>query len=158
MRKALVSLLFLFASFSLFSQTFSLTDTKCKVGSYYRSYNVLFDLNKTTIRPETSSHLDSIFTFLNNHPTIKLEIGVHTDNRSCESQKHMSVRLHAARARSIADYLIEKGINTDRLVPLGYGCSKLLIKDTEINELKTKEEIEAAHQKNRRLEFTIIAI
>lgn len=157
MRKALVSLLFLFASSFLFSQTFSLTDTNIASG-YYRSYSTFFYLGKAELLPQCFSHLDSVVNFLNNNPSIKLEIGYHSDSRSCKQQETSSVRLYEARAKSILNYFISKGIDTNRLVAKGFGCKKLLISDNELNKLKTPEEIEAAHQKNRRVEFTILAI
>src|SRR3989344_939832 len=156
MRKALVSFLFLFASFSLFSQTFSLTDTNCKVGSYYRSYSTFFYLGKADILPQCFHHLDSIVAFLDTNPTIKLEISYHSDSRSCKQQEIMSYKIYEARAKSVTNYFVSKGIDINRLIAKGYGCKKLLTSDSEINKLKTKEEIEAAHQKNRRVEFTIL--
>jgi outer membrane protein OmpA-like peptidoglycan-associated protein len=159
MRKALVSVLLLIAlSLSSFSQTFTLTDSQCTVGNYYRTYNLAFDLGKTTLRSESFPHLDSIAAFLNTNSSLKLEIGVHTDSRVCESDITSSRKLHQARAKAIADYMTEQGIAADRLIAKGYGCFHLLITDAAISKLKTKEEIEAAHQKNRRVEFKILAI
>jgi hypothetical protein len=50
----------------------------------------------------------------------------------------------------------EKKVPKERLVPKGYGERKVLIKDSEIAKLKTKEEQEAAHQKNRRTVFKVL--
>ena len=158
MRKALVSVLLLFAFSSSFSQTFSLTDKQFTSGDCYRSRSIFFELGNTTLRQESFPHLDSIVTFLNNNPTVMLEIGVHTDSRVCKSDEVRSTKLHQARAKSISDYFIAKGIQPDRLVAKGYGCAKLLISDLEISKLKTKEEKEAAHQQNRRVEFKILSI
>ena len=51
------------------------------------------------------------------------------------------------------DYLISKGIATDRLQAKGYGETQTLISDKEINAMASNEEKEAAHQKNRRTTF-----
>lgn len=158
MKKAFASVLFVFAFSFSFSQTFSLTDTALKVGSYYRTYNMHFHLGKAELLPQCFPHIDSIVLFLSNNPTVKLEISYHSDSRSCKQQEIMSSKLYEARAQSIANYFVSKGIDANRFVSKGYGCAKLLIKDVELGKLKTLEEIEAAHQKNRRVEFTIIAI
>ena len=41
--------------------------------------------------------------------------------------------------------------------PKGYGETNLLISDEEINKLATEEEREAAHQLNRRTEFSVLS-
>lgn len=155
MKKALVSVLFLFAFSSLFSQTFSLTDTNIVSGGYYRSYSIFFDLGKATLNPTCFSNLDSVVTFLNNNPSIKIEIGFHADLRTT---KNSCTNLSSARAKSIADYFISKGVSPDRLLPKGYSSFKPIIPQKSIDKLKTKEEIEVAHQKNRRVEYRILAI
>jgi len=43
------------------------------------------------------------------------------------------------------------------MVPKGYGESKLRISDAQIAKMSTQEEKEAAHQKNRRTEFTVLS-
>ncbi|MBT6438294.1 MAG: hypothetical protein HOK72_01225, partial [Flavobacteriales bacterium] len=53
-------------------------------------------------------------------------------------------------------YLIEKGIAADRMVAVGYGENKLIFSDEDIAKFKTKEEQEAAHQKNRRTVFSVL--
>lgn len=155
MRKALVSVLLFLLSFSLFSQTFTLTDTTFRVGNYYRSYSIFFDLGKATLSQESFPHLDSVVTFLNTNSDIKLEIDVHCDSRF---SKTSSTHLTMNRANSIRDYFVSKGVTLDRLSSVGYNDVRLLISDTEIKKLKTVEEKEAAHLMNRRVEFKILSI
>ena len=52
--------------------------------------------------------------------------------------------------------MIEKGISADRMVAVGYGETKLIFSDTDMVKFKTKEEQEAAHQKNRRTVFSVL--
>jgi len=54
--------------------------------------------------------------------------------------------LSEKRALSVYNYLIEKGIEKNRLVPIGYGQAKPLA-DNATDE---------GRQKNRRIEFQII--
>ncbi|MGZ4033790.1 MAG: OmpA family protein [Bacteroidia bacterium] len=155
MKKALVLVLLIASSLS-FSQTFTLNDTQFKVGSYFHATNLMFELGRATLKQESFSLLDSIVTFLNTYPSLKLEIDVHSDSRTKTTT--CGGNLTMSRAKSIVDYLIAKKIDQDRLIPKGYGALKPLITEAEISKLKTKEEKEAAYQKNRRVEFKIIAI
>ena len=154
MKKALVVVL-LIAFSSSFSQTFSLNDTQFKVGSYYRTYNISFDLDKTALRPESKPTLDSLITFLNKFPNIKIEIQVHSDSRGSQIANN---DLTYNRAKRILDYFISNNIAVSRLTAKGYGEVKPIISDAAISKLKTHDEKEAAYQKNRRVEFKIIAI
>lgn len=154
MRKALVSLLFLFASSFLFSQTFSLSDTNFKVGSYYRSFNVLFDLAKSTLRPDCYPNLDSILTFLNSNPSVKIEIGVHSDYRGTTLANKDLTR---SRALSIMNYFISKGIDSKRLTSVGYGEAKPIYSEEEISNCP-KPVPNGLQKTNRRVEYKILAI
>src|SRR5690606_25331792 len=68
-----------------------------------------------------SSHevLDQVAAFLIHHPEYQLvEVAVHTDDRGA-AQKRSD-----ARAASVRDYLIGKGVSPDRLEAKGYGASR----------------------------------
>ncbi len=97
--------------------------------------------------------LDYLFKTLTDNPTIVIELQAHTDSRGSASYNQ---RLSQKRAQSCVDYLVSKGIPSERMVPKGYGESKVRITDAEIKKLKTKQEQEAAHQKNRRTEFAVL--
>jgi outer membrane protein OmpA-like peptidoglycan-associated protein len=114
---------------------------------------VMYDLGKAAIRPESFDSLDAVVDFMNRNPSLVIEIANHSDSRVSDA---MSSRPTDARAKSCAGYLISKGISPQRIVPKGYGDKKLIIKDAEIAKLKTKEEQELAHQKNRRTEIKIL--
>lgn len=106
--------------------------------------NIYFDLNKATIRPESYPLLDSIAVMLLENPTVKVEIGGHTDARGSFTY---NLRLSQARAEAVRQYLISKGVEADRLIAKGYGESRLIIK---------RARTEAEHQQNRRVEFRIL--
>lgn len=109
-----------------------------------------YDFDKATLRPESKKILDDLAAFLELNDNLSVEIASHTDARGSDTYNQ---RLSQARAKSCVDYLISKGIAADRLVATGYGESKPLILEKDINALPTKEEQEAAHQKNRRTSF-----
>lgn len=109
-----------------------------------------YDFDKATLRPESKKVLDDLVAFLELNDNISVEISSHTDSRGSDTY---NMRLSQERAQSCVDYLISKGISADRLVAKGYGETKPLITDADINALPTKDEREAAHQKNRRTAF-----
>lgn len=109
-----------------------------------------YDFDKATLRPESKKILDDLYDFLVLNDNISVEISSHTDTRGSDSY---NLRLSKDRAKSVVDYLIGKGIASDRLVPNGYGETKPLIADKDLLALPTKDEQEAAHQKNRRTAF-----
>jgi outer membrane protein OmpA-like peptidoglycan-associated protein len=115
--------------------------------------NVFFDLNKTNLRPESFIELNKLKDFLNNNPTMKIEIGGHTDTRGDDKSNQV---LSEGRAKSVMDYLIKEGIAANRLSSKGYGETQTIVSDAEIAKLKTEKEKEKAHQKNRRTEYKFI--
>ncbi len=133
---------------------FKLSDTSFEENDIYRTYNIKFQLAKWTFRPDSMFTLDSVAEFLLNNPKIKIGIEVHSDSRTSPK---MSDSPYQKRAQEIADYLFNKGVNKERMVPKGWGERHLLISDQQINKAKTKEEKEKLHALNRRVEFKILS-
>ncbi len=114
---------------------------------------IYFDYNKSDIRPDAAAELDKIVKIMKENPTIKIELGSHTDSRgSIEYNLSLSDR----RAKSSAQYIIEHGISKERIYGKGYGESKLKVSDKQIQGMASDAEKEIAHQKNRRTEFIIV--
>jgi outer membrane protein OmpA-like peptidoglycan-associated protein len=87
--------------------------------------------------------LDQIVRLLNRYPTLKLEIGVHTDNSvSADAGQTLTQR----RAQILQDYLTNRGVNARRLSSVGYGNSKPVT--FNLNDREKKQ--------NRRVDFTIL--
>lgn len=118
---------------------------------------VLYELAKwdlmVTDQVNSKDSLNDLYQTLIDNPNIVIELAAHTDSRDSDQR---NLVLSQKRAQSCVDYLVEKGIDPARLVPKGYGESNLLITDAEIAKLKSKEEKEAAHQKNRRTVFSVL--
>lgn len=109
---------------------------------------IYFDLGKYTIRPVSILELDKVVSFLNLYPSVKIEVGSHTDSR--QSSKLNQI-LSENRAKATMNYLVKSGINPDRLIAVGYGESKL------INNCKDGVRCpEEQHQLNRRSTFIIM--
>jgi outer membrane protein OmpA-like peptidoglycan-associated protein len=119
-----------------------------------RLENVFFDLGTSTLRPESRIELDKLVAQLVANPTVKIEIGGHTDSRGNPQE---NLALSQSRAKAVLDYLVAKGIDSSRLMSKGYASTKPVFTDAQIAELKDEKEREKAHQTNRRTEYKIIA-
>ena len=150
---------------------FNFTDSVFEVGQIKR-VEIFYDLSGgSPPRTECFPLLDSICDFLKKNINLKIEIGVHTDFRS---DSIYNVKVSTMRAHRVEEYLIEKGIDTNRLVYKGYGENNPIIVDSRENEqhpflkvgqklteefikkLDTVEKQEIAHMLNRRTEIKII--
>lgn len=137
-----------------------------------RIENIFFDFAKADLRPESMVSLDKLVETLNDNPNITVELGSHTDSRGNDES---NLKLSHARAQSVVDYLISKGIASDRLVPKGYGEASPKIVDRRdhegypflpegqelneafINTIEDDELQELAHFLNRRTEFRVLS-
>lgn len=119
-----------------------------------RMPEIVYDLGKADLRPESKDSLLFLYNILKDNPTIVCELNSHTDTRG---KAAANMTLSTARAQSCVDFLVkEKGIPAERLVAKGYGMTMPLISDATIKAAKTQQEKEALHQKNRRTSFKIL--
>lgn len=134
--------------------------------------NIFYDFDKATLRPESKTALDEIVVMLEDNPNVSVEMGAHTDRKGSEEY---NIGLSERRAKSVVDYLVEKGISPDRLSWMGYGKSRPKTVTKRINKefpqfaegVTLTEELidtlpeadqEIADQINRRTEFQVTAI
>lgn len=133
--------------------------------------NILYDFGKYDLRPESMVSLDKLVETLNDNPNVTIELMSHTDSRDTEEYNQ---KLSQQRAQVVVDYLIQKGIEADRLTAAGYGESTpkvvdqivvsespflkegTLLTESFINSLQNDEQKEIAHQINRRTEFRVL--
>jgi peptidoglycan-associated lipoprotein len=133
--------------------------------------NILYDFGKWDLRPESMVSLDKLVETLFENSNVTIELMSHTDSRDTEEYNQ---DLSQKRAQVVVQYLIEKGIEPQRLSPKGYGESSPKIVDSEIvkqnpflkegtalteqyiNTLASDEQKEIAHQINRRTEFRVL--
>jgi outer membrane protein OmpA-like peptidoglycan-associated protein len=115
---------------------------------------VQYELDKARLLENSKDSLDYLFDILVDNPTIIIELQAHTDSRASDAH---NMDLSNRRAQSCVDYLISKGIDPERLKPRGYGETRLRITDSQISQMSTEAEKEAAHQKNRRTEFSVVS-
>ena len=152
------------------AKVFTKNFTLASVTRPVRLDNIFFEFGKWDITEESGKSLDGLIKILNDNPNITIEIGAHTDMIGSEES---NLQLSEKRAQSVVEYLIKKGIASDRLTPKGYGKSqpkevdKAMIKkypfmkyvenlSAESIELFTDEQKEIANQINRRTEFRVL--
>ena len=117
---------------------------------------ILYDVDQFFLRPESKDSLEVLYTTLTDNPNIVIELRSHTDARPTRKYKGGNKELSQLRAQSCVNYLVEKGIDAARMVPVGMGPDEPLITMEQIKAMATKEEKEAAHQTNRRTDFRVI--
>ncbi len=108
----------------------------------YLPKNVLFVKSKSTMLPESEPELDRLAGFLLRNPKYRLSIEGHTDHVG-DSAKNLI--LSEERAQTVAAYLIQKGIDGQRITAKGYGDTRPLVLDPAGKP----------NPKNRRVEFEI---
>lgn len=111
--------------------------------------NVYYDFNVATLKPESYPALDELVNMLNKHPEIKIELSAHTDSKGSDK---FNQRLSEARAKSVVEYLLSKGIDPTRLQSRGYGASKPIAPNQHEDGTDDPE----GRQKNRRTEFKVL--
>jgi OmpA-OmpF porin, OOP family len=108
------------------------------------SEEILFDTDRATIQPESTSLLDEIASVLAAHPElVKVRIEGHTD---ALGSTHKNRELSEKRAVAVRAYLIERGVDAHRLIAEGFGA------DNPIAPNDTEE----GRAKNRRVAFTVL--
>lgn len=89
-----------------------------KTGNIIVLENVFFEHDSYKLKSESYIELNKLIEVLTQNPTIKIEIGGHTDSNG--SDKYNETLSHN-RSQTVYNYLIEKGINANRLTYRGYG-------------------------------------
>ncbi len=117
---------------------------KVEVGTKVVLDHIYFETGKAILRPESEEALNQVLRFLENNPTMRLEISGHTDNTG---SLRINQKLSRDRASSVVNYLVGKGIPQEMLESKGYA-------DTQpVAENNTTE----GRTKNRRVEFIVLS-
>jgi OOP family OmpA-OmpF porin len=105
--------------------------------------NIFFDVDKYELKEKSVTELKKILRFLNENPSVRIEISGHTDNTGSAAY---NVQLSEKRAQSVNNYLVSQGISQSRLTPKGYGSQQPI----------ASNDTEEGRQKNRRIQFKIV--
>ncbi len=134
--------------------------------------NIMYDVNRWELRPESVVALEKLLDILRNNPHIAIELSSHTDHRAGVSVTNEE--LSQRRAQSVVNFLIAKGIDPRRLVPKGYASTQPKVIDVRYSELYSFFKLgdvltpqfiatlqpaqqQIAFQINRRTEFRVIS-
>ncbi len=105
---------------------------------------IQFDHAKATIKEESHDLLNEIVDVIQKNPHIKkISIEGHA---SSEGDAAFNKRLSADRAKSVMQYLVEKGVDKNRLQSKGFGSEQPI----------ASNDTEEGREKNRRVEFNIV--
>ena len=102
---------------------------------------VYFDYDKSNIKPEFTSIIQSNFEWLINNPDIRVQLEGHCDERGTNEY---NLALGERRARSVMNYLLRLGASPEQFSIVSFGEERPVALGQN----------ETAWQKNRRVEFT----
>lgn len=118
------------------------------VGKEYKINNIYFNFNSAEIRESAKIELIQLANLLLANKGFNVEIGSHCDARGSDEY---NLQLSKRRAKSVMNFLVNKGVNKARLSSKGYGESEIL------NECVNGVECtDAQHEENRRTTFKIV--
>ncbi len=104
--------------------------------------NVFFNINAAQLQTRSYNELNALVAYLKSTPSATILIEGHTDNTGSEN---FNKQLSEKRAAAIGDYLIQKGIDNNKIYTIGHGASKPIGDNNS----------EAGRAQNRRTSFTI---
>ncbi|MBI3483060.1 MAG: OmpA family protein [Bacteroidetes bacterium] len=110
----------------------------------FTTRDILFDVGKATIKPESFNTINRIASFMKEHPDLVFRIEGHTDG---DGDDLSNMKLSQDRANSIRQALIKFGIRENRLQAKGYGETKPIASNLTI----------AGKALNRRVEFIALS-
>ncbi len=104
---------------------------------------IQFKTGSARILRHSRKTLDAAFEVMKQNPSIRIEVSGHTDNKGKDNSNRI---LSRKRADFVKWYLVDKGINADRVQTVGHGPDK----PTGDNDTR------AGRQENRRIEFKLL--
>lgn len=107
--------------------------------------NIFFDVAQFNLKSSSQIELDRVVQLLKDNPTVKIQIGGHTDNVGKPAD---NLKLSQDRANAVVKYLVGKGIAATRLTAKGFGETVPVVPNTN----------DEARAQNRRTELKITAL
>lgn len=105
--------------------------------------NIFFEFDSDQLKPESIVELEKLIEFMGNNPGIRIRINGHTDN---VGEPGYNMELSERRTESVAAYLVDSGIDKNRIEYAGFG-ETMPVADNQTEEGRAE---------NRRTEFEII--
>ncbi len=113
-----------------------------------RMNNIYYDYDDDKILFDAEKDLSLIEGLMEKYPDMKIELASHTDSRG---RDRYNEKLSQRRAESAKAWLVNRGVDPNRIVAKGYGETKII--NQCANGVLCSDE---QHRVNRRTEFTII--
>ena len=110
--------------------------------------NIYYDLNSSNLKAGAVKELDALSKIMKEQPYLKVQLSAHTDSQGNDVYNQL---LSDKRAASAKNYLLLKGINSNRIVAIGFGESRLRNRCSDDVPCTESE-----HQYNRRTEVKIL--
>ncbi len=111
---------------------------------------IYFDFDKSEIRRNAAIELAKVVAVLEDYPLMSIDVRSHTDSRGKDTY---NLKLSDDGAKATAKWIVEQGINPNRVLGRGYGETQLL--NHCANNINCSEE---EHQSNRRSEFIVVKL
>jgi OOP family OmpA-OmpF porin len=102
-----------------------------------------FETGSARITPNGTAILDKLFPIIQSAGDATIEIAGHTDSVGKEEN---NLKLSEARGRAVREYLVAKGVQPERLTPVGYGSKKPVASNAT----------PSGRKQNRRIEFQVL--
>lgn len=152
------------------SKTYTQDFTLAPISKPVTMDNIFYEFAKWDLTPASEEGLNALVKLLNDNPNITIELSAHTDRvGNAEANRILSEK----RAQSVVTYLINKGIDKERLTPVGYGKQKPVVADKALHQKYafipveqvldetfidslTPEQQDICNQINRRTEFKVL--
>jgi len=112
-------------------------------GSRSTMRNLFFAVNSAELQSGSNAELAQISDLLQGNPSLRIEVGGHTDS---DGSADHNQRLSEARAHSVREHLVKLGVPADRIEAVGHGSKK----PTAPNDSDANKAL------NRRTEITVL--
>jgi outer membrane protein OmpA-like peptidoglycan-associated protein len=116
-----------------------------RVGEVMVMRNIFFETDSYELKNESIVELNRLLDLLTKNPSMRIEVGGHTDDVGAEDY---NLSLSDKRAKAVVNYLTSKSISADRLTWKGYGKSKPIADNTS----------DEGRAQNRRTEIRVIGM
>jgi OmpA-OmpF porin, OOP family len=101
----------------------------CPLPKVLQLKGVTFEFNKSRLRPDSKTVLDTVVEIMKRYPDMQVELAGHTDNVGSDSYNQ---KLSEQRAEAVRQYLINAGIASGNMTAAGYGEKEpIATNDTE---------------------------
>ncbi len=107
--------------------------------------NITFDVNRADVKPQFRPILDRLAQSLGQYPETVIQVEGHTDSTGAASYNQT---LSENRAASVSSYLVQRGVDNQRLHAVGFGETRPIADNSTV----------AGRAQNRRVEILIVPI